>query len=220
MILIGAKGHALDILAKHEFDDLIVFDNISKSVPDWLVENFIVIRSFDALANQLEICPDYIIATGTPVIRKFLLEQVDSIGGKVQSFISPVATVGELNVILSDGLNIMHYCTISNNVIIGKGSLINSYASIHHDVEIGSFTEVSPGARILGRVKIGDYSSIGANAVVLPDISIGSNVIVGAGAIVTNNIGDNEIVAGVPAVKLKENKSIENELSMLRKKYN
>ena len=43
---------------------------------------------------------------------------------------------------------------------------------------------------------------IGANAVILPDVTIGKGAIVAAGAVVTKNVGDFEIVGGLPARKI------------------
>lgn len=40
---------------------------------------------------------------------------------------------------------------------------------------------------------------IGANAVILPDVTIGKDAIVAAGAVVTKDVGDFEIVGGLPA---------------------
>lgn len=55
----------------------------------------------------------------------------------------------------------------------------------------------------MASVKIGNNVYIGQNAMVLPGVTIGDNVIVGAGAIVTNNIPDNSIAVGIPAVVKK-----------------
>jgi serine O-acetyltransferase len=51
---------------------------------------------------------------------------------------------------------------------------------------------ISTGAKILGQVKIGNGSIIGANAVVVKDVP------------------DNCIVAGVPAIIIKENIELED----------
>ncbi|TQV84227.1 hypothetical protein FKG94_06100 [Exilibacterium tricleocarpae] len=51
-------------------------------------------------------------------------------------------------------------------------------------------------------VKVGDNVWIGTSAVILSGVSVGDNAVVGAGAVVTKNVGEYEIVAGVPAAKI------------------
>ena len=63
--------------------------------------------------------------------------------------------------------------------------------SKHHDKEFEK-TTVKRGA------------SLGANATILPGLVIGENSMVGAGAVVTHDVPPNAIVAGNPAVVVKE----------------
>ena len=51
-------------------------------------------------------------------------------------------------------------------------------------------------------------SNIFANAVILPGVKIGNNVVVAAGAVVTKDVEDDSIVAGVPAVKIRDLKDV------------
>jgi galactoside O-acetyltransferase len=53
-------------------------------------------------------------------------------------------------------------------------------------------------------VKICDNAWIGMNAVILKGVTIGENSIVGAGAVVTKSVPANVVVAGNPAVIVKE----------------
>jgi acetyltransferase-like isoleucine patch superfamily enzyme len=53
-------------------------------------------------------------------------------------------------------------------------------------------------------VKIGNNVWIGMNAVILKGVTIGDNSVVAAGAVVTKSIPANTIVAGNPAVTVKE----------------
>lgn len=48
-------------------------------------------------------------------------------------------------------------------------------------------------------VEIGDYVFIGPRAIILPGVKIGRGAVVAAGAVVTKDIGEREIVAGIPA---------------------
>lgn len=51
-------------------------------------------------------------------------------------------------------------------------------------------------------VSIGDDVWIGANVVLLPGVNVGSGSIVAAGSVVTADVGEREIVGGVPARRI------------------
>jgi len=48
-----------------------------------------------------------------------------------------------------------------------------------------------------------DDVSIGANATILPGLKIGAGSLIGAGSVVTKNVEPGVVVAGSPAVKVK-----------------
>ena len=53
-------------------------------------------------------------------------------------------------------------------------------------------------------ITIGNNVWIGAGVIVLADVTIGENAVVGAGSIVTKDVAANTVVAGNPAIKLKD----------------
>lgn len=53
-------------------------------------------------------------------------------------------------------------------------------------------------------ISIGNNVWIGAGVIVLAGVTIGENAVVGAGSIVTKDVAANTVVAGNPAVKIKE----------------
>ncbi|CAM4404970.1 sugar O-acetyltransferase [Pseudoalteromonas ostreae] len=53
-------------------------------------------------------------------------------------------------------------------------------------------------------ITIGNNVWIGAGVIVLAGVSIGDNTVVGAGSVVTKNVAANTVVAGNPAVKIKD----------------
>lgn len=57
-----------------------------------------------------------------------------------------------------------------------------------------------------GSVEIGDYVFIGPRAIILPGVKIGKGAVVAAGAVVTKDVGEFEIVGGVPAKVIGERK--------------
>lgn len=85
--------------------------------------------------------------------------------------------------------------TIGNNVSISHGAYIMSGSHDHQSKDfIGKFLPIT----------IDDYAWIGVGAVILQDVHIGKGAVVCAGSVVTKDVGDYEIVGGVPAKKIGE----------------
>ncbi len=207
MIVIGAKGHAKEIVQifsqLNECNNLYFFDNVSKDIPELFLSNFKVLRTFEDVERIFLKDNKFVLGLGGPQTRYKLSMKFQELGGFLESIISPFAQIGDYDVNLGFGLNVMSYALIYNNVSIGEGSLINSSCSIHHDVTIGKYCEVSPGSRLLGNCIVGDFCQIGANAIIMPGVRIGSNVIIGAGAVVTKDVSDNTLTIGIPARVIK-----------------
>lgn len=120
------------------------------------------------------------------------------------------------------------HCDNGKNITIGKHAFINYNVTImdRGKVKIGDHILLAPNVVIttsnhpldlkirrdsLGYaspIEIGDDVWIGANAVILPGVKIGNNVVVAAGAVVTKDVEDDSIVAGVPAVKIRDLKDV------------
>jgi sugar O-acyltransferase (sialic acid O-acetyltransferase NeuD family) len=211
MIILGAKGHALEILDvlvnNYPAEKLCFFDDFSAETDSKIIASYPIIRTREKLAEFFLNEKAFVLGTGNPAVRKKLFEIGMDAGGEITSVISRTAYISSLNVTLGKGLNIMHGVIIQPEVFIGDGTLINAGAIIHHQNSIGSFCEICPGAVITGNVQVGDNSFIGAGAIVLPGIRIGSNVKVGAGSVVTKDIEDNITVVGNPARNISLPKS-------------
>ncbi len=201
MLILGAKGHASEILdvLHTQNSDLCFFDNVSTDIGNRLFNKYPVFKTREEVLFRFKSDNRFALGVGNPKTRHFLAQMFREWGGELTSVISETALIGSFDVRLGAGLNIMHNVIISNDVNIGEGTLVNAAASIHHNAVVGKYCEISPGARVLGEVELGDFCSIGSNAILLPKIKIGNNVIVGAGAVVTRNIEDNTTVVGIPA---------------------
>lgn len=88
------------------------------------------------------------------------------------------------------GLTIGDHCAIASGVIVYTQT--NQYTSAPEQLIVNQPVVYAP-------VRIGSDVWIGANAVVLPGVSIGDHAVVGAGAVVRCDVGEWEVVAGVPA---------------------
>ena len=185
MLIIGAGGHAKEILdvfeKRKEETDLYFYDDISINIPELLYGKYRVLRKIDEVRNLFLKDKRFVIGIGNPLARRKFANHFIQIGGDLTSIISPNCVIGNHNVVLGHGLNIMHGVIITNDVNIGDGTLINANANVHHGSTIGKYCEISPGCRINGNVRIGNYCSIGSGSVLIPQIVIGNNVTIGAG---------------------------------------
>ena len=210
MVITGAGGMAkelFEVLHQHGYsEEIFFFDDVSPRAPKQIFGSY-VLRNVMEVKEAFVKNDNFILGLGNPFLREKVYQKFAAINGRLNSLVSPLATVGKFGNIIGTGCNIMTGVVITNNVTLGKGVLINVNASISHDCMLGDFTEISPGAVITGKCRIGNYTLIGSNATIMPGISIGKGVIVGAGAVVTKNIADNAIVTGVPAAPLiKQNR--------------
>ena len=110
--------------------------------------------------------------------------------------------------ILDDNVHIGSSCTIDRGKIdytyIGKNTMIDNMVHIAHNVIIGNNGCIAAQTGISGSVKIGDNVTIGGQVGFAGHLTIGENVIIAAKSGVTKNIEDNSVVAGFPAIDMKE----------------
>ena len=116
------------------------------------------------------------------------------------------------SIIIGDDCLIGEYnhITACNKITIGDGLLTGRYVYIgdnSHGELSWEFASVPPLQRPLiskGEVIIGKNVWIGDKATVLSGVHIGNNVIVAANSVVTKDVPSNTIVAGVPAIVVKQ----------------
>lgn len=134
------------------------------------------------------------------------------------------------NIEIGDHVYIGHYVILKgyykNKMYIGPGTWIGQQCFFHSagGLRIGRNVGVGPGVKIITSyhaienknkpilhnpvqfkpVIIGDGSDIGTGAVILPGVRIGRYAQVGAGSVVTKDIADHDVVAGVPAKRIKK----------------
>jgi phosphonate metabolism protein (transferase hexapeptide repeat family) len=115
---------------------------------------------------------------------------------------------GEASIAFSE---IGRFCSIASRVRINPGNHPMDRVTQHHftyrRVQFG-FDAVDDedffSRRRAHPCTIGNDVWIGHAAIVLPGVSISTGAVVGAGAVVTRDVGPYEVVAGVPAERIKK----------------
>jgi len=110
-------------------------------------------------------------------------------------------------VIIEDDVEIASNCTIDRGSVddtsIGKNTYLDNQVHIAHNVKIGSNCMIAGQVGFAGSSKIGNNVSIGGQAGISGHLRIGNNVKIGGGSGVVEDIEDNQVVMGYPAVPLK-----------------
>jgi sugar O-acyltransferase (sialic acid O-acetyltransferase NeuD family) len=202
MVIIGAKGHALEVLqclTAVEREQVIFFDDVTLKQSNHVLGMYQVLHTYaEAKAYLTGRDPRFLLGLGGSSARRHLASKFQAWGGILTSVIASTAVVGP-SATIGAGVNFMHHTLLAPMVTVGEGVLLNAGASVHHDSIIGDYCQISPGARILGRCRLGVGCQVGAMAVILPDITVGDHAIIGAGAVVTRPVAAGATVIGIPA---------------------
>ena len=107
-------------------------------------------------------------------------------------------------VILEDDVEIGACCGIErgtlSDTVIGQGSKLGDMVTIGHGTRVGSHCLLVAQVGIAGSTNIGHYCTIGGQVGIVGHINIGNNVTIAAQAGVINNIPDNKVILGAPAI--------------------
>ena len=192
--VIGAGGHArviLSIFTSLKATNVFVYDD-SYTESNMSYNNLKVVGpiSYDITGNT-------IIAIGSNIKRKYFRDYL--VNATWVTCIHEKAII-DSNVQIGEGTVVMAGAIIQPGTKIGRHCIINTGACIDHDCVVGDFCHIGPNAALAGGVNVGEGSFIGIGSSVIPYITIGKWSTIGAGSAVIQDIPDNCIAAGVPAV--------------------
>jgi UDP-3-O-[3-hydroxymyristoyl] glucosamine N-acyltransferase len=109
------------------------------------------------------------------------------------------------SVVIEDDVEIGTCCGIEggtlSDTIIGHGSKIGDSVTIGHGTRIGPHCLLVAQVGIAGSTTLGHRCTVGGQVGIVGHVNIGNNVTIAAQAGVINNIPDNKVVLGAPAVE-------------------
>jgi sugar O-acyltransferase (sialic acid O-acetyltransferase NeuD family) len=123
-------------------------------------------------------------------------------GCQLVSIVHPGAFVSK-HAHLGAGSVVMAGAVINVNARLGLACIVNTASTVDHDCVVDDGVHISPGANLAGEILVGTCSWVGIGASVRQKIRIGSRVMIAAGAAVVNDVDDDVLVAGVPAIKMR-----------------
>jgi UDP-2-acetamido-3-amino-2,3-dideoxy-glucuronate N-acetyltransferase len=150
-----------------------------------------------------EVSPEASIGDGTSVWNQAQVREGARIGrecviGK-NVYVDADVVVGD-RVKIGNNVSIFHGVTVEDGVFIGPHVCFTNDRlprAVNPDGSLKGADDWEVSATLVRR-----GASLGANATLLPGITIGRWALVGAGSVVTDDVGDQELVAGNPARRL------------------
>ena len=129
------------------------------------------------------------------------------------------STIVRPNVVIGDNTEIRPFCFIAEAAKIGSRVKIFQYSNIskgaiiHDKVYIGAKVLFTNTRKIsherdfdptLAAPVVEAGVRIGSGAILLPDIHIAKNALIGAGAVIVRDVGENDIMMGIPGKRVGE----------------
>lgn len=203
LLVLGAGGHGKVCVdcaaATGDYSHIAFLDDIHKGKK---VLGYDVLGGFKELGNYSESFDEYFVAIGNNNTRVRWFGKLVELGLKSAILIHPDSTVSSFADI-GLGSVIMAGAVVNANATLRECVIVNSRAVVEHDCLIGKGTHISPGAIIAGNSQVGNSSWICMGAKISNNVKIGNNTTIAANSTVLDDIEDNVMAAGTPAIVKK-----------------
>ncbi|MCC6262357.1 MAG: acetyltransferase [Bryobacterales bacterium] len=204
LLILGARRFALEVAdIVSEIDGVHLAGFVENIDPERCREPLegLPVHWVDELASMAK--THWAVCAFGSTTRRGFIEQAAGMGMRFATLIHPAARFSRKSS-AGPGTLIWPGVVVSAYTAIGAHVLVNRGAMIGHHTELGDGITVGPGANIAGACSIGSGSYVGMGAVVVDSMRIGSGAVVAAGAVVTREVPPNVMVAGSPAIVVKQ----------------
>ena len=210
LVLLGAGGHALDILGlvldiNHSLEKR---QNGLITIAGMLSDSEIDLKRFSGFdIGQVGSISDldsldathYVIAVGDAQNRLKINEKTQT-DLQAATLIHPSVAAG-FGCSFGEGTVVLGSTRISPKCIIGNHVYISHGVLIGHESKIGNFSSVFPGALIAGNVTFGLAATAGSGCTVIEKIAVNDHAFIAAGSVVIREVPSGAKVMGVPAIE-------------------
>ncbi len=209
VILIGGGGHCkscIDLILATQLYTIAGIADVKENMGKTVL-GFPVIGTDDDLDSLKKKCDVFAVTVGqikSPATRIKIYNRLSEVGAEMPSIFSPSAYISTFAKIGS-GTLVFHRAVVNAGVVVGNNCIVNNQALIDHDVMIEDHCHISTAAVLNGSVQVKEGGFIGSNATLQQGVVIGAYSIVGAASLVLKNVGDREVVGGVPAKVIRQN---------------
>lgn len=173
-------------------------DDAKPALPRDLDDGEIWLGRIKEASTQLPSETSFVVAIGDPLVRRDIVQLLESHGHVAGTLVHPRASIGA-RVNIGAGSIIGAHATLTTDIRVGKHVIVNINTTIGHDCVIDDFVTISPLCAISGAARVGALAYLGSSAVLLPGVQVGGGAVVGAGAVVTRDVLPATTVVGVPA---------------------
>ncbi len=207
IVIFGSSGHGsdiADIAIDNGYTDIVF---LTKEVGLDFYCGYPVKMDTEEIVEKLaEQGYHFAIGIGESRIRRLIFERYPDL--IYPTLIHSSATIGNClpaNLKAVKGTVLAAGSRITNNVSIGDFSFLGVNSVVGHDCIIEAYVSLMPGAAVSGNVTICEGSYIGCNAAIrqgtpTQKMLIGKNVTIGMGAVVLQDVPEDHIASGVPAI--------------------
>lgn len=208
LVIIGAGGHALDILdiASNATEDVCIIgflDDVKKTEDTALKMSVLgQIKDYPKIAkfyhDNWGYKIYYTIGINDSKTRYVIDQYMKDFDAEPLTLIHKSAIISSMSTV-GLGSVIGHGAVITANAKVGIHTHMNTNSSVNQGSTIGDYCTLSPGVVVCGDVNIGNHTTLGANSTIINLKRIGHNTTIGAGAVVVHDIPSNVIAKGIPA---------------------
>lgn len=201
LIIVGAGGHAREVA--WVAGEANVKWHIIGFLDDKLLsqeQTKVGVRVLGGIADWPKYShASFVIAIGSPRIRRDVSKRMLELGTPRFATIVHRSVIHAPDVRIGEGSMVMAGCVLSTNMQVGCHAILNQSTTAAHDSNIEDFCTLAPRVTLSGNVSLRQGSELGTAVCVRQGLVIGRGAMVGMGSVVIKDVGDNELVLGVPA---------------------
>jgi UDP-3-O-[3-hydroxymyristoyl] glucosamine N-acyltransferase len=189
--------------------DFVVIADDARIGDNCIIYPGVCIAEAVQIGNDSVIYPNVVVYDGCKIGNRVIINANTTIGEDGFGFAThkgihyKIPQIGA--VMIEDDVEIGSGCGIErgtlNDTIIGQGSKIGDLVAIGHGTRIGQHCLIVAQVGIAGSTNLGNHCVVGGQVGIVGHINIGNNVTIAAQAGVINNIPDNTVMLGSPAIE-------------------